>query len=114
MAKGASTEIQLGKLHTMLTGIFTKVLENYMVKLNSVDLSSDLESDLFAAVTAANIEPSPAMLSAISKFLKDNDVTYDSEELDQLSSLEQQLQEKKNKRPNFDNVTDLPLTGTNG
>lgn len=92
MAKGAATEKVLGTLHSTLTDIFTKVLEN------------ELEQDV--------IETSPAMLSAISKFLKDNEISYDSEQIDALGELEAKLKEKKANRPSFSNVTELPLTGT--
>lgn len=92
MAKGAATEKNLGNLHSTLTTIFTKVLEN------------ELDQDI--------IETSPAMLSAIAKFLKDNDISYDSAQIDELSELEQKLKAKKASRPDFSNVTALPLTGT--
>ena len=52
------------------------------------------------------------MLSAIAKFLKDNSISYDSEQIDELSELEQRLKAKKANRPDFSNVTALPLTGT--
>jgi hypothetical protein len=52
------------------------------------------------------------MLSAIAKFLKDNNISYDSEQIDELSELEQRLRNKKANRPDFSNVTSLPLTGT--
>lgn len=117
MAKGASTEKELGVLHAGLTRIFTKVLKNYEDKLDLAtktieDMQDELEEDLLGALVSLNVEPSPAMLSAMSKFLKDNEITFDSEELDELSVLEQRLQDKKKNRPDFSNVTQLPLTGT--
>ena len=88
MAKGASTEPAMGKLHNQLTALFSKVLEGYE---NDPDLSNS------------------AMLGAVSKFLKDNSITIESEQLDELSAMEERLASKKRNRPNLATVTTLPL-----
>jgi len=115
MAKNAASEEALGGLHSTVTKIFSRVLEGYLAKLDiaadQLANASNLEDDLVAELLSMNIEPSPAMLSAASKFLKDNEVTYDSEQLDELGALEKRLAEKKSNRPDFSNVTQLPLTG---
>jgi hypothetical protein len=49
------------------------------------------------------------MLSAISKFLKDNEIMYDSEEIDQLSSTQRRLAEMKKKRGNVVTLDNIPL-----
>jgi len=88
MAKGASTEQSLGNLHNKVTELFVKVLDEY---------ESTPES--------AN----PAMLGAITKFLKDNSISLESEALDELSEMEERLAAKKRNRPNLKAVTTLPL-----
>lgn len=97
MAKGASSEKTLGNLHVVLTRVFTKVLEKYERDLadgSKVDLETAVADELIAVA----VEPNPAMLSAISKFLKDNEIMYDTEELEQLSATERRLQELKKSR----------------
>jgi hypothetical protein len=115
MAKGAATEKNLGNLHSTLTTIFTRVLQGYLDKLDKAQEafnSDEFNSEIMSELEYLSIEPSPAMLSAIAKFLKDNNISYDSEQIDELSELEQRLRNKKANRPDFSNVTSLPLTGT--
>lgn len=88
MAKGASTEQSLGNLHNKVTELFVKVLDEYE-----------------SAPETAN----PAMLGAITKFLKDNSISLESETLDELSEMEERLAAKKRNRPNLKSVTTLPL-----
>ena len=88
MAKGASTEARMGQLHNKLTELFVTVLGEYE-----------------DAPELAN----PAMLGAASKFLRDNSITLESEQLDELSAMEQRLADKKRSRPNLTTVTSLPL-----
>jgi len=88
MAKGASTEQSLGNLHNKVTELFVKVLDEY-------ESTPELAN--------------PAMLGAITKFLKDNSISLESETLDELSEMEERLAAKKRNRPNLKAVTTLPL-----
>ncbi len=88
MAKGASTEQSLGNLHNKVTELFVKVLDEY-------ESTPELAN--------------PAMLGAITKFLKDNSISLESEALDELSEMEERLAAKKRNRPNLKAVTTLPL-----
>jgi hypothetical protein len=88
MAKGASTEQSLGNLHNKVTELFVKVLDEY-------ESTPELAN--------------PAMLGAITKFLKDNSISLESETLDELSEMEERLAAKKRNRPNLKSVTTLPL-----
>lgn len=103
MAKGAALETKMGGLHSLLATVFEKTLQKYMAELEAVDKlkeldTDDLEGELAAAALLAIGEPNPAMLSAVSKFLKDNDIGMDSEEVDQLNSTQRRLDEAKAKR----------------
>ena len=112
MAKGASTESQLGSLHNKLTALFTKILQRYEDDLDQmVDL--DIEEALLESLAPGRI-PSPAMLSAVAKFLKDNDISLETEELNELSAMEERLEARKRARPNLASVTNLPLINQNG
>lgn len=110
MAKGAANESALGDLHAKLARIFTQVLETYERRLETMHQADDaveLTEDMVAALLNANLEPSPAMLGAISKFLKDNSIAFDSEEIDVLSGTAQRLADRRTNRKGLVNLTDL-------
>jgi acetylornithine/succinyldiaminopimelate/putrescine aminotransferase len=116
MAKGAAREDKLGLLHSTLSRVFIKVLEKYEMQLavidkfNERDEAGDFVADEFMAAAILELgDPNPAMLSAISKFLKDNEIMYDSEEIDQLSSTQRRLAEMKKKRGNVVTLDNIPL-----
>lgn len=112
MSKGSASEQELGKLHFGLTKLFTKILKGYELKLAALDRiieASDPEDALVDELMSLNIEPSPAMLSAISKFLKDNEISADNAELDQLSAHEERLKNKKANRPILTSITNLKV-----
>ena len=92
MAKGAATEKALGAVHAQLAKVFTKVLTRYEQKLD------ELTEDKLAEEMLDEFEPSPAMLSAIAKFLKDNEIGLDSEEVETLNATERRLKEQREKR----------------
>ncbi len=104
MAKGASTEARMGKLHGKLTELFIKVLKQYESNMDQLDEGAVLDE-----LMAEGLMPNPAMLGAVSKFLKDNAISIDSEEVDELSSMERRLAAKKAKRPSLVSITDLPV-----
>lgn len=99
MAKGAATEKAMGNMHSLLARIYTKTLEKYEKQLIALDTlaEGEFESEMLEQLMAIQ-EPNPAMLSAISKFLKDNEIMYDSEDVEKLSSQERRLQELRAKR----------------
>ena len=106
MAKGASTEVQMGKLHLKLTELFLNILNKYENDLSAMD---NVGEELLDELMAEGNMPNPAMLGAIAKFLKDNSISVESETLDELSSMEHRLANKKKNRPNLASVTALPL-----
>lgn len=99
MAKGAATENTLGALHSQLARVFGLTLRKYekMMDALEADVSDDIGEDLIAALVEMQ-EPNPAMLSAISKFLKDNDIGMDSEEVEKLNATERRLQDRREAR----------------
>ena len=111
MAKGASTEGQLGSLHAKLTALFTQILDRYERQLDAeakIDPEA-VQEELLEALLADTMLPSPAMLSAIAKFLKDNEITLESETVSELSEMEERLAAKQRNRPNLKAVVSLPL-----
>lgn len=99
MAKGAATKSELGAIHSTLAKVFDKVLARYLKVYEALDQipADELEGELLEAIVAIQ-EPNPAMLSAIAKFLKDNDIGFDSEEIDALNETERRLAERREAR----------------
>ena len=87
----------LNALHDRLTQMFTKYLDRYLTAQDVVD---DVMDEL--------VEPSPAMLAVIAKFLKDNDVTATPETVDSLQGMRRSLEEKRNNRKRT--LADLDVT----
>lgn len=100
MAKGAAKEKQLGALHAKITDVFIKVLSRYeerLDKIESID-PDEFENEMLEELFNENAMPNPAMLSAVTKFLKDNEISFDTEKLAQLSDQERRLKERRDKR----------------
>lgn len=100
MSKGAATENALGSMHSLLARVFTQTLKKYektLSALDAIDMESVEEEFLITLISEIG-EPNPAMLSAAAKFLKDNDVGMDSEELEELDSTARRLEESRKRR----------------
>lgn len=99
MAKGAATENALGKMHNMLAQVFTRSLEKQLKVYEALDKipEGEIEAEMLELLSEMT-EPNPAMLSAMSKFLKDNDIGMDSEQVEALNATERRLAEKREKR----------------
>lgn len=91
MAKGAATDIQLGTLHAAVAEIMLGTLKAYR-EADKLHMTVNEED---GTVTVTVSEPSPAFLSAVTKFLKDNDITCQIEDSGELSELQKTLKEKK-------------------
>lgn len=116
--KGAAKEAAVGKLHALATQVFTRVLEQYISKLDELDnpsvddFNAEYEAELEEAIRP--FEVNPAMMGAITKFLKDNNVTFDDEAINNLSGLQQSLDARKNRRSNVVSLTQLKAVGDDG
>ena len=97
MAKKAAKEDALGELHSALTKVFQELLNQY-------------EQEMHANTNSPG--PNPAMLAVITKFLKDNGIGMDSEEIEMLTSTERRLQERRAARKAAGiNLSVVPLVG---
>lgn len=110
MATGAAKESQLGGLHSMLTRVFQKVLDKYERDLDRIEAMSSEE--LGEEMADMLNEPNPAMLSAIAKFLKDNDIGMDSEAVDELNATQRRLADRREARKRAGiNLSVVPAVG---
>ena len=113
MAKGAATEGKLGSLHNKITEVFIKVLERYEARLDVLDTltADEIEDEMLRELMEDGALPNPAMLSAITKFLKDNEISFETEKLDELSDVERRLAERREKRGNITSLSTLRAVG---
>lgn len=109
MATGAAKEKTLGGLHAKITEVFIKVLERYEMRLDAIEEidPKEMESEVLEALFEEGAMPNPAMLSAVTKFLKDNDIGFDTERLNELSDQERRLQERRERRKDFAELSTL-------
>lgn len=111
MANKAATELTLGNLHSQVARVFEKVLATYEKRLDAIeniDTEQLTESVLVMLMSESNM-PSPAMLSAITKFLKDNEISFDTKEIEHLSATQERLNARKAKRGSLQSLTTLAL-----
>lgn len=110
MAKGAATEKSMGALHGALTKVFTRVLQQYESNLDKLEAleNGTIEEEMAEGIMAEGLLPNPAMLGAISKFLKDNDISFEAEEINELSDLEKSLAERRKKRSTIASLSVVP------
>jgi hypothetical protein len=114
MAKGAAKQEALGGLHKVLTIVFQRTLDTYLQKIEKEQellCSDDISDELLAAIMDKGFEPNPAMLGAISKFLKDNEIAFDDEDVDKLSKTEIALKARREARSNVTQLRLLPAVG---
>ncbi len=109
MAEGAAKQRDLGVLHARITTVFQKVLARYEKRLDAIDDidPTEFESAVLEELFNDNAMPNPAMLAAVSKFLKDNEISFDSEQVAALSDQERRLAERREKRGTLVDLTAL-------
>ena len=113
MAKGAATEEALGSLHSKIAGVFIKVLERYEKRLIAIDTidPDTITDDIILQLFDENAMPNPRMLSAVTKFLKDNNIGFDTQQIQELSDQERRLKERSQRRGNIASLTNLKVVG---
>lgn len=102
-----ATDKELGTLHAKLAKAMLDALDasdEAQVLLNETD-PGDMPDAVIAFLEKAAAS-NPALLTAVSKFLKDNDITCSVEDSPELSALEQRLKSKP--RKSVGNVIALP------
>jgi hypothetical protein len=72
-----------------------------------VDIEEASDEDIMDAVLA--VEPSAAFLNAVTKFLKDNEITATAESGTGLSELEQKFKNMRTSKSGAKTVGDMPV-----
>lgn len=116
MTKRAADEAALGTLHATVAAVFQKVLEGYHTR---AEIAASLTKEEMQEMAEKGLdpelllkEPNPAMLAAVTKFLKDNEITADADEVDGVRTMTDRLAEKRARRRNVVDLHSVPLTGT--
>jgi len=111
----AASQSTMNRLHDRVADMFIKVLARYNMRMDAVEqltdgsLSQDSISDeVLTALLDDGAMPSPAMMSAITKFLKDNEVLFEKGKVDEMSAQARALEEKRKNRPNLATLTIVP------
>ena len=108
-----ASEKTLNKLHVAVARVFEKVLTAYEKRLDVIDgiVVEELTEEAIKLLMDADVMPNPAMMAAITKFLKDNQIAFDIEEIAALSATEERLAARKAKRGNLISLTSLAVAG---
>jgi hypothetical protein len=108
-------------LHERVADMFLKIIEKHNKMMDVMDgmVEGNLDKDTVTdEVLNSFIEqgamPSPAMMSAITKFLKDNEIMFEREKIEEVSAQQRALEERKRQRPNLDNLLAFPAVGNGG
>lgn len=104
---GRATEDQLAKLHNKVAETMIAALDQadraaHLLIKYTVDSEVELPSDIRGFLEDTQ-EINPSLLTSATKFLKDNNISCDPAEDEQLSDLEKRLKKKKTKG----NVTEI-------
>ncbi len=104
MSKASETE--LAKLHGKVAQTMIEALDNQSVATALViEYGAELPDEVLAFLKKVQT-PNPALLTAVSKFLKDNDITAALDDSDTMTELEKRLQSKRNRTRT---VQDVPF-----
>ena len=114
MAKAAS-QAKMNKLHDMVATVFIAVVERYLQRLTVQDKITsgeielqDVTDEVLETLFSEDAMPSASMLAAITKFLKDNEVLFEKDKIEELSEVKKQLEERRKNRPNLANLSLVP------
>ncbi len=94
MTKAAGTEKQLALLHKKLSATMLAALDTSDKALFLLGQFPDLPSEVTEFLEKA-CAVNPALLQAVSKFLKDNDITCPQDESSELNDLTERLKKKR-------------------
>lgn len=90
-----ATDKVLGQLHGKLAASMLKALEAADEAANLIEeFSEEIPPEVYAYLEKQR-DASPALLTAVSKFLKDNDITCAIEDTPEMTELAQTLAQKR-------------------
>jgi len=86
-------------------------MKTYERRLDVLDniKTEELTKEVLELLMASDHMPNPAMLAAVTKFLKDNTIAFDTLEIEALSATQERLEARREKRGNLVNLQNLSL-----
>lgn len=115
----AATQSRMFLLHERVADMFLKIIDkhNKMMDVTDAMVEGNLDTkavseEVLNAFIEQGAMPSPAMMSAITKFLKDNEVMFEREKLEEVSAQQKALEERRKSRPSLDNLLQFPGSAT--
>ena len=115
----AATQSRMFLLHERVADMFLKIIDkhNKMMDVTDAMVAGNLDTkavseEVLNAFIEQGAMPSPAMMSAITKFLKDNEVMFEREKLEEVSAQQKALEERRKSRPSLDNLLQFPGSAT--
>jgi len=109
----SATEKELSVLHKKVATVLLKKLESadqatyLLAKYSDIDDEEPLLPEDVRDYLEKQMDASPALLTVITKFLKDNDITAVVDESKEMSDLDKALEAKRSRRKSVGNV--IPL-----
>lgn len=112
MAKAANKDT-MNALHNKVAQVFQKVLNTYEKRLDAVESIDieDIEDEVLSELLSDGVIPNPAMLNAITAFLKNNEIRFETEEVGKLSAMQEALEKRRAARSNVTTLTSLKAVG---
>ena len=109
----AATKGDLKRLHMKVAAVFEKVLERYTQRLDALECVdiSDVEDDVLKELFDDGAIPNPAMLNAITAFLKNNEIRFENEQVAKVSALQEALDKRRAERGNIASLSTLRAVG---
>ena len=104
--KNAASEALLGTLHNKVATVMVGILSTTEKAIEAYEEASET-ADAETLATMQKPELSPAMLSAMTKFLSDNSITCNPEEDTAMTDLEARLRSKQQRKRSVGNVVPL-------
>lgn len=105
MTKNAADEALLGQLHNKVATVMVGILSTTETAIEAYEKVAE-HADAETLATMVKPELSPAMLSAMTKFLSDNKITCNVADSEKQSELAERLAQKR-KRKSVGNIVPL-------
>lgn len=96
--KITATDKELGKLHAKVAQVMLKALESSDTAGLLLDEFMDELPEKVVDFLEKQVTVNPALLQAVTKFLKDNEVTCQIDEDESMSDLQKRLAEKRTRK----------------
>ena len=107
MTKQTASDTKLGLLHSRVAEVMLNALTSADTAAILLETFRDQLPTEVIAYLSIQTDVNPALLQAVTKFLKDNDITCQIAEDENMTELQQRLAEKQGRRKTVGNVVPI-------